>query len=687
MSSAFSISMDTSLRYLKGVGERRGAQFARLGIATVGELVRNIPRAYEDWSKLTPIASAPFGEPCCVRATALSAPAEHRVRKGMTLYRFQVSDGASRMRVTLFNNKYAAAKIHAGEEYLFFGTVGGDFTHREMASPLVEPAEGGQRIRPIYRQTEGLTTRMIEGCVARALEALGTELDADPLPAELRLRHSLSTRRFALENIHFPTSSEALAVARRRLVFEELLILQLGLLRLKGRTRSANAAVMAADYTEEYLGLLPFSPTGAQRRAIADCVRDMQGQAPMSRLVQGDVGSGKTAVAAGVAYTAIKNGWQAALMAPTEILAEQHARSLSSLLAPGGVRVGLLTGSQPAAEKREILARLAEGGIELLVGTHALLSEGVNFAKLGLVVTDEQHRFGVGQRAKLAAKGVNPHMLVMSATPIPRTLALIIYGDLDVSVLDELPPGRQPIETYAVRGDKRERAYNYIKKHIAEGRQAYVVCPLVEEGEGEGDLASATEYAGKLAAGPFRGYSLGLLHGRMKPAEKERVMGAFARNELSILVSTTVIEVGVDVPNAVLMVIENAERFGLAQLHQLRGRVGRGKYKSTCILISDAQNEEAIRRLKVMCSTNDGFKIADEDLKLRGPGDFFGARQHGLPDLKIADLNGDMPLFLEAQEEARSLIAVDPELEEPAHRPMAEEVRRLFDRVTEQGLN
>ena len=683
----FPITMNTPLRYLKGVGERRAAQFGRLGVATVGDLVRSIPRAYEDWSKLTLISDAPFGDPCCVKATALESPAEHRVRKGMVLYKFRASDGTSVMRVTLFNNKYAAAKIRAGEDYLFFGPVGGDFTHREMASPLIEPAGGGERIRPIYRQTEGLSTRVIEGCVARALEALGTALDEDPLPAALRQRHALCTRRFALENIHFPTSNETLAVARKRLVFEELLVLQLGLLRLKGRARSENAAVMAEDYTAEFLRLLPFSPTGAQRRAIADCLRDMRGEYPMSRLVQGDVGSGKTAVAAGVAYTAIKNGWQAALMAPTEILAEQHARSLSSLLTPGGVRVGLLTGSQPAAEKRDILQRLAGGEIDLLVGTHALLSEGVNFARLGLVVTDEQHRFGVGQRAKLAAKGVNPHMLVMSATPIPRTLALIIYGDLDVSVLDELPPGRQPIETYAVRSSKRERAYNYIKKHIAQGRQAYIVCPLVEEGEEESDLASATEYAGKLAGGPFKGYSLGLLHGRMKPAEKEQVMTAFARNEIAILVSTTVIEVGVDVPNAVLMVIENAERFGLAQLHQLRGRVGRGQYKSTCILISDAQNEEAIRRLKVMCSTNDGFKIADEDLKLRGPGDFFGSRQHGLPDLKIADLNGDMPLFLDAQKEARSLIAGDPELERAEHRPLAEEVRRLFDQVTEQGLN
>ena len=407
----------------------------------------------------------------------------------------------------------------------------------------------------------------------------------------------------------------------------------------------------------------------------------------MSRLIQGDVGSGKTAVAAGVAFTAIREGWQAAMMAPTELLAEQHAASLTRLLQGSGVRVGLLTGSQTAAQKRELLAALAGGQIDLLVGTHALLSEGVAFQRLGLVITDEQHRFGVAQRAKLAAKGVNPHLLVMSATPIPRTLALIVYGDLDVSILNELPPGRKPVETYAVGTDKRERAYNYIKKHIAMGRQAYIVCPLVEEGEGETDLVSASAYADKLAAGPFRGYSLGLLHGRMKAADKERVMRAFSRNELSILVSTTVIEVGVDVPNAVLMVIENAERFGLAQLHQLRGRVGRGEFASTCILISDAQNEEARRRLQVMCATNDGFRIADEDLKLRGPGDFFGNRQHGLPDLKIADLMGDMPLFREAQAAASALMRQDPGLELPEHRPLADEVERLFLRAGGQALN
>lgn len=678
-----------SIRQLKGVGDKRAQLFAKLHITTLGDLLRHYPRHYEDWSSVTPIYAAPEGQPCCVRAVAITSPAEHRIRKGMTLYRFQVSDGVTQMQITLFNNRYAADKVRRGEEYLFYGVVTHAFRKYEMTSPLIEQAQTGERIRPIYRQTEGLTSRVIESTVASALSVAGDALKADFLSPAIRERYALCDRFFALKNIHFPSDQASLSASRRRLIFEELFVLQMGMLQMKGRTRAKTGARMQADYTGAYYGLLPFSPTNAQRRAIADCVRDMAQNHPMSRLVQGDVGSGKTAVAAGAVFQTVKNGWQAAMMAPTEILAEQHVRSLSSMLAPGGIRVGLLTGSMPAAEKRETLAALAAGEIHLLVGTHALLSEGVVFKNLGLVITDEQHRFGVEQRAQLAAKGANPHLLVMSATPIPRTLALIIYGDLDVSVLDELPPGRQPIATFAVGSDKRERAYGYVKKHVAEGRQAYIVCPLVEDGEpgSETDLASATAYAQQLQQGAFRGYRLGLLHGRMRGAEKEAVMSAFAKNDISILVSTTVIEVGVDVPNAVLMVIENAERFGLAQLHQLRGRVGRGQYASTCILISDAQNEEAVRRLKVMCATNDGFRIADEDLKLRGPGDFFGNRQHGLPELKIADLLSDGSLLQDAQDAAQLVTDSDPHLQKVENGPLAAEVERLFIRIGPHGMN
>jgi len=681
------INNNSSVRSLRNVGDRRAELLGKLGIYTVSDLLRNYPRAYEDWSAVVPIDEAPLHQTCCIKATALHAPSEHPIRKGMTLYKFTVTDGTATMKITLFNNRYVAKTIRTNETYLFFGTVTGNFTKYEMAAPMIEPAEGKQRIRPIYRQTEGLTSRIIEELVSQAFAAKGCAPDTDPLPEELRNKHSLCTRRFAIENIHFPDNAAAIDIARRRLIFEELLVLQLGFLQLKGRTKGHNAAIMATDFTAEYVKLLAFTPTGAQNRAIADCIGDMQGHHPMSRLIQGDVGSGKTAVAAAAAYTAAKNGYQTALMAPTEILAEQHYRSLSSLLSAGGVRVALLTGSMPAAAKRECVNLLAAGEIDVIAGTHALISSNVEFKLLGLVITDEQHRFGVAQRAALACKGDTPHTLVMSATPIPRTLALIVYGDLDVSVLDELPPGRQPIETYHINSGKRARAYEYVKKHINDGRQAYIVCPLVEDTEQESDLASATEYAEKLSTGVFSGYSLGLLHGRMKGVDKERIMTGFSAGNIQILVSTTVIEVGVDVPNSVIMVIENAERFGLAQLHQLRGRVGRGAYRSTCILISDAETDEANRRLKIMCETNDGFKIADEDLKLRGPGDFFGNRQHGLPDLRIANLIEDSSLMIEAQESAKKLLNGDPRLSLPEHAALADEVRLLFEHVGEHGLN
>ncbi len=678
--------LDRSIRELKGVGDKRANLYKKLDIFTVGDLLRHYPRAYEDWSKITPVSLAMPNEPCCVKGWVVAAPTEYRVRKGMTLYRFRVSDGQNSIQVTLFNNRYAAAKIHRDEEVLLYGTVIRNGRHFEMTSPLVEAASTGERIRAIYRQTEGLSSRMIETNVRQALALVESAMLPDCLPPDLRERMELCDQLTAWREVHFPTSTAALDAARRRLVFEELFLLQIGLLRMKNRARGITGARLTADYTVEYAAHLPFSLTGAQSRAIAECVRDLAAERPMSRLVQGDVGSGKTAVAAGVAYTVIRNGWQAAMMVPTEILAEQHAETLHKLLGDR-VRIALLTGTVTASKRQALLAALAAGEIDLLVGTHALIGEHVHFARLGLVITDEQHRFGVGQRAALAAKGANPHMLVMSATPIPRTLALILYGDLDVSVLDELPPGRQPIQTFAISSQKRERAYGYVRRHLDEGRQGYIVCPLVEEGEEPSDLTAATELFENLQAGPFRGYRLGLLHGRMKPAEKERTMTAFAAGEIQLLVSTTVIEVGVDVPNAVILVVENAERFGLAQLHQLRGRVGRGQHLSTCILISDHSGEETRRRLQVMCATTDGFRIADEDLKMRGPGDFFGSRQHGLPNLKMADLMADMTLVQLAQTSAANRLSVDPELSLPENAPLRLAVARLFDQVGAQGLN
>lgn len=679
----FLLPYNASVRTLKGVGEKRATLYEKLGIHTLLDLVGHYPRAYEDWSNPALISSAEPGVPCCIRGWAVNTPTAYRVRKGMTLYRFRVTDGYQSLQVTLFNNPYAAAKVHKDEEILLYGTVVSDGKRAEMTSPQIETVAAA-KIRPLYPLTEGLTNKMIETNVTAVLEMLEKTGLPEILPEDVVEKEGLCDRLTAIKNIHFPADHQAIQQARQRLIYEELFVLQLGLLRLKSRSRRLSAAVLKADYTAEYTAGLPFTLTGAQSRAIADCVGDLKGVCPMSRLVQGDVGSGKTAVAAGVAYSLIREGWQVAMMAPTEILAEQHATTLQKLLGDS-VRVGLLTGSVPAAQKRRLQQAIAAGEIDFVVGTHALISDSVQFARLGLVITDEQHRFGVAQRAKLAAKGQDPHLLVMSATPIPRTLALILYGDLDVSVLDELPPGRQPVETFAIGSDKRERAYGYIRKHLDEGRQGFVVCPLVEEGEEPSDLTSATELYNDLQQKAFRGYRLGLLHGRMKAAEKEAVMAAFAKGEIQLLVSTTVIEVGVDVPNAVIMAVENAERFGLAQLHQLRGRVGRGKHQSTCILISDNRGEDNLRRLAVMKATNDGFKIADEDLKLRGPGDFFGNRQHGLPQLKVADLLDDMPLLQRAQSRASALLDEDPNL---IHHPaLWQAVEHLFHQVGEQGLN
>ena len=676
---------ETDIESLKGVGPKRAKLFRKLGAGTVGALLCFYPRAYEDWSHPYSIAAAPFGEVCCVRAAVASRVSEHRIRKGMTLYKLRACDGLSALHITFFNNRFAADRMKEGEEFLFYGRVGGAFTKREMLSPTFQPALSAASVHPVYRQTEGLSSRQIEAAVRQAA-ALLPETVGDPIPESCRRQYGLCGLREALLNIHFPDDPALLEAAKRRLVFEELLTLQLGMMRLKGRRRCENTCRLREDHSADFFSLLPFSPTGAQRRAVREGIADMRGCTPMNRLVQGDVGSGKTAVAAALCYSAAREGMQCALMAPTEILAEQHYHSMEALFAPAGLRVGLLTGSIPAAARRALLSRLEAGEIDLLVGTHALLSEGVSFARLGLVVTDEQHRFGVQQRAALASKGDHPHLLVMSATPIPRTLALIIYGDLDVSMLDELPPGRQKIATYHIGSDKRERAFAFLKKHLDEGRQGYIVCPLVSENEQE-NMASAEEYADRLRSGALKGYRIGLLHGRMKPREKEAVMRAFAGGDIQLLVSTTVIEVGIDVPNAVIMMIENAERFGLSQLHQLRGRVGRGKHPSYCILLSDAQNEEAVARLKIMCATNDGFRIADEDLKLRGPGDFFGARQHGLPDLKIADMMGDSLLLEQAQSAAREIVQGDPQLDAPEHRMLRAQVARLFQSVGEEGLN
>ncbi len=679
------VSFESSIQYLKGVGEARARLFRRLGVETVGDLLRLYPRAYEDWSRTVRISQAVPGEPCCVKAMVAGRVSKAMIRKGMTIYKCDVTDGESLMKVTIFNNRYAAEKLVEGETFLFFGRMNANAYLHEMVSPQIERATTGERIRPIYPQTQSLTSRTIEGCVKRALEGL-TELPPDPLDESIRKQYDLCDYADALRGIHFPQSQRMMLRARRRLCFEELFVLQTGMMLLRSRNRRLTGLRLQTDTTEEFLRCLPFTPTNAQRRAMAECVQDMMGEIPMSRLLQGDVGSGKTAVAAALAFNCARNGLQTAVMAPTEILAIQHHKTFTELLRGTGLSVALLVGSTPAAEKKRLKKEIAEGRVDIVIGTHALIQKDVAFQRLALVITDEQHRFGVGQRSELSAKGPNPHTLVMSATPIPRTLALMIYGDLDVSLLDELPAGRQKIETYAIGSDKRHRAYEYVRKHLEEGRQGYVVCPLVEDGETP-ELTAATAYAEELANHEFRGCTVGLLHGKMKPKEKEQVMAAFAAGDIQLLVSTTVIEVGIDVPNAVIMVIENADRFGLSQLHQLRGRVGRGQHRSTCILVSDAKGDTARRRLKIMCQTTDGFRIADEDLKLRGPGDFFGSRQHGLPEMKIADLSQDMALLKQAQDAAKGVLLQDPALRAAKNAALKAAVLALFDSVGPYGMN
>ena len=669
---------------LRGVGQKTGALFRKLGIDTVGAMVRFYPRAYEDWSRPLGIAEGACGDTVCVRAAVEEVARPVRLRTGMMLMKLRATDGEDRMNVTFFNQPFLYDKFRGGGEYLFYGIVKKSGAIYEMTSPVIaDPEKAG--IHPVYPKTAGLTARQIENAARQSIELLPEKV-ADPIPDDIRAGHGLMGLREALVAVHRPESFEQLQAAKRRLAFEELLVLRLGIANMRGGRRRAVPLHIERDCSGEFISLLPYELTGAQKRAISECIGDMtDAPYPMNRLIQGDVGSGKTAVAAAICYTAAKNGLQCAFMAPTEILAAQHYRALSALLEKTGLRCELLTGSTKAAKRREIKAALESGETDIVIGTHALISDEVVFRQLGLVITDEQHRFGVAQRSALTSKGNDPHIAVMSATPIPRTLALMIYGDLDLSMLDELPPGRQKTETYLIDSGKRTRAFGFIKKHISEGERCYIVCPLVAQSD-ISELQSAEEYAGRLKSSILSDARMGLLHGRMKPSEKDSVMKSFASGELDILVSTTVIEVGVNVPEATIMLIENAERFGLSQLHQLRGRVGRGSKRSFCIMVSDAQGETTLQRLRVMCKTNNGFVIADEDLRLRGPGDFFGSRQHGLPEMKAAGIS-DMDMIEETDRAAREILESDPGLSLPQHRGLSFEISRLFQKAGGEQLN
>jgi ATP-dependent DNA helicase RecG len=657
--------LNTDVRYIKGIGEQRAKALGKLGIATLRDLISYFPRAYDDRSALRRIADLVPGETAGVAAMVASPPTISHIRKGLDLVKLRAVDDTGTLDVTFFNQAWLKNSLHQGETYIFYGRAEGSLLRHQMANPVVEP-EGRRevtgRIVPIYPLTAGVSQLILSRSIRQGLDACADILP-DVLPDRVRRHHQLCRIEYAYENIHFPESAEALDLARRRLAFEELFLFTIGLERLRSRWEVVHVPPCGGVDMELFYRALPFTLTDAQRRCVEEALADMRSGTPMNRLCQGDVGSGKTMVATACVYFMVKNGRQAALMAPTEILAQQHYQGLAPLLENLGIRCALLTGSTTAKTKRSITQQLESGEIDFAIGTHALITGSVAYRDLGLVVTDEQHRFGVAQRAELAAKGDHPHILVMSATPIPRTLALILYGDLDVSIIDQLPPGRQPVQTFAVTGGYHQRVYRFIRKLVGEGRQAYIVCPMVEENDQLPDERKAvTEYAKKLQSEVFPDLKVAFVHGKMKPKEKDAVMAAFAAHETDILVSTTVIEVGVDVPNAAVMVIENAERFGLSQLHQLRGRVGRGKHQSYCILISDNRNEETRQRLKVMTKTTDGFQIAEEDLRLRGPGDFFGARQHGLPGLKVADLGCDTQLLQEARQAAEQLLAQDPAL-------------------------
>ena len=673
------VEFDTRIKFLKGVGETRAKLLEKLGIFSIGALLRYYPKRYEDWNTLTKIADAEINETVCLKATVIDRVSEVKINGGKILTKTTISDFSGYLPVVFFNNKYVKNSLLENEEYLFFGKVTKDkYGNRTLNAPRFEKAGEKQRLRPIYKASGTLTSKNIEKLMETALKEIKGNVK-EVLPQNLISKYKLLPLEDALKNIHFPENEEMLRQAKRRLIFEELLILQLGLLSKRSSADVKITKPIKEDKSEEFYKKLPFELTNAQKRVIGEAVNDLMSEKPMNRLVQGDVGSGKTAVAAAIIYTAVKNGFQAAFMAPTEVLANQHYKTLKNFFGDE-FSVSLLTGSTTAKNKRIVKERLESGECNIVVGTHAMIQNDVNFKDLGLVITDEQHRFGVEQRTALSKKGENANVLVMSATPIPRTLAMVIYGDLDVSVIDELPKGRQPIKTFRVNSPYHPRLYEFLRKTMDNGQQGYIVCPLVEESES--DLVPATEYYNWLKANQFKNYTLGLLHGQMKPKEKDEIMARFYSGEIQLLISTVVIEVGVDVPNATVMIIENAERFGLSQLHQLRGRIGRGDKESTCVLLSDAQNEEALERFDVLCDTNDGFQIAQKDLELRGPGDFFGNRQHGLPDMHIANLMTDTRILYEAQVRAKEICNCDPGLEKEENALLKKEVERLFNNIS-----
>ena len=675
------LSLQDPVRSLKGIGEKKAQAFAKLGVFSLYDLLSFYPRRYEDRSTIKPIALTCSGESVCIRALIANDPQLVRIRKGMELLKFSAVDETGMIRITYFNQNWMKNRFRRGEEYIFYGKIEAEGAARSMVNPVAEKADIQERftgrIIPVYKSGGSLTQKEICQCMNTALTACSVSIE-DPIPLYIREKLCLTDIQTACRAIHFPLDFNELVQARRRLVFEELFILACAMGSRRFENTSQCGITIQCPDLEQFYNSLPFSPTEAQRRAVSDALRDMSSGRAMSRLIQGDVGSGKTLCAAALIWAAARNGLLTVFMAPTEILTEQHFHTLSSLLSPFGIRILKLTGSMNAREKEQIRSALLSRKADLVVGTHALFSEKMEYPGIGLVITDEQHRFGVAQRGALIQKGTSPHVLVMSATPIPRTLALIIYGDLDVSILDERPPGRQDVDTFAVDSRYRQRLNRFLQKQAEEGHQSFVICPSIEDTEENSlNLHSVETYTRELQS-QLPGCKVACIHGRMKAKEKDAIMEAFSRSEIDILVATTVVEVGVDVPNATLIVIENAERFGLSQLHQLRGRVGRGPHKSYCILVSDTQTEETKERLSVLCRTNDGFRISEEDLRLRGPGDFLGSRQHGLPEMHITDLGADAAILQQAKEEAEALLSSDPFLSLPEHQTLRNRAELLL---------
>ena len=664
------------LRSLHGIGETRAKQFEKKGIHTIYDLIYYFPRDYEDRTHAKNIVSCLPGENVLVTASVISPIMEKRIRKNMVLYSMTVGDETGIMSVTWYNNRFVKDIFKVGDRYSFFGKINPNTRKKEMINPIYEQ-EGKEKftgkIVPVYPLWSILTQKVIVSAMSEALKKMG--MIDEYIPPDIRQKYGLCEINFALNSIHFPAVFNDFFIARDRLVFEELLFLQLALMYKKeAKDEVKREPFNNIQCVNEFITSLPFEMTGAQKRTISEILNDLKKDVPMNRLIQGDVGSGKTAVAAAVMYTTVQNGYQTAIMAPTEILAAQHFETFCEFFKNTGINICLLTGN--TKKKKDIYEKIKSGEYNIIIGTHALIQESVEYSKLGLVIADEQHRFGVTQRARLSGKGEGVHTLVMTATPIPRTLAFILYGDLDISVIDELPPGRKPVETFAVGEDMRQRIYAFLQKHLKNGTQAYVVCPLIEETQ-KSDLENASSVCEKLQS-ILPDYNVGLIHGKMKPSEKDCIMNDFAQGKIHVLVSTTVIEVGVNVPNANIMIIENAERFGLSQLHQLRGRVGRGRDQAYCILFAHGDNEVIKKRMEIMCKSNDGFLISEQDLKLRGPGDFFGTRQHGLPELKIANLFSDMAILKKAQTAAKSIIEKDKSLSLPQNAGIRKKIKEMF---------